>query len=68
MSRKCTACGYEHEEEWDTKAKVYTTTIGDEKFLAIETMARIKPEHSWDHSRDCYMYACPKCGTVKVEV
>jgi len=61
---KC-ICGYEHENgigedgEWNDFLK------GDEEFINIENRFQryIKGVNEY---REVYLYACPKCGTIKM--
>lgn len=62
---KC-VCGYEHEEAYRTNDGV---EIGDEKFIYVDfgRYPTIQNKHNYrDESVD--IYACPKCGTLKIDI
>lgn len=66
---KC-ICGYEKVEHWRTDDGI---GIGDEDFITIDCFGKpfetSKRKNNWNG--DCettYLYACPKCGTVKMDI
>ena len=73
---KC-ICGYENIPKWDEWAieqrleEDPTFENGDEEFLksnsTINFQLRDLDYHS-DGSSNCIIYACPKCGTLKIEI
>jgi rubredoxin len=54
---KCRACGYESEPD------------GGKYFIPVEVHALVAREANWgpDIKEDVQVYACPKCGTLKIE-
>lgn len=62
---KC-VCGYEHESGIDDKGKYQDDLIGDEEFTKI-TGVVFKDETDFFNERKVYLFACPKCGTVRME-
>lgn len=66
---KC-VCGYEHLREWQLEEG---QTTGDKEFITLQhPVIRIEDEcfDGWHGSplKDVDIYACPKCGTLKIEV
>lgn len=58
---KCTTCGYEH---------VYTDDgLKGEPFIKIKGVDfRVDTTMRWgEQSERVYLYACPECGTVRME-
>ena len=64
---KC-ICGYEHETEWNSKQRYNETIKGDEKFTEIKGTFLVKTEYDYSAPdiRQISLYACPKCGTVRI--
>lgn len=65
---KCAVCNYEYEEEYvnENGRKFYKPTIGDDEFIKINGSFTI--EGDWYGTiQEVNMYACPKCGTVRME-
>jgi acetone carboxylase gamma subunit len=63
---KC-VCGYEHTEEWDSEIKAYKTITGDSDFIEIDGKFTVNDGDPWHRNqRDIRIYACPKCGTLKI--
>ncbi len=64
---KC-VCGYERLQSWQGPTD---KEIGEDDFILLET-AVIKREKEYscgyDDKEEVYLYACPKCGTVKIEL
>lgn len=63
---KC-VCGYEKEEAWRSDDGVQK---GDEDFIYLET-AVIKIENKdsyYSDKKETSLYACPKCGMVKIDL
>lgn len=59
----CKACGYSH-------IRNYTTDIivqGDEEFFVLGNTIK-KSNDYYGHDEEVRLYACPKCGTVFIEV
>ena len=61
---KC-VCGYEYQEEWDKQKKCFLPTVGDEKFIKIDTKATVEESGYHRAQRDVALHICPKCGTVR---
>jgi ribosomal protein L37AE/L43A len=69
---KCYACGYEHDHEkkptkiWDTELCLEERS---KEFTHIDATATIKVEANYggDILSKVNLYACPKCGTVRME-
>ncbi|MCK4828476.1 hypothetical protein KA005_72770 [bacterium] len=70
---KC-LCGYERIEGWDLQNKKEETpnyVNGDSEFKRSEFPIRVKMHDGDYHSSgigDNYLYACPKCGAVKLNL
>jgi len=63
---KCYACEYEYEEDW-TKEVGTIVTKGDEKFITINGMFLVE-NSGWNGGKhEIYLYACPKCQTVRID-
>lgn len=61
---KCAACGYEKSKPWQNDDEVEKD---DEDFIQIKGVDfKAKSEVYWDDDR-VYLFACPKCSTVKME-
>ena len=63
---KC-VCGYEYtrdEMDWIDEAYVDVEDAGDEKFLKLNITATIN-KGSYGDLEEVFIYACPKCGTLK---
>jgi hypothetical protein len=79
MKMKC-ICGYEHKQEFvkhdedmikKTGREVHwETTVGDEEFITIEGTFLIRKEQSYgpDKVDEVCLWACPKCGTLKIDI
>ena len=70
---KCT-CGYEYEEEDIdySDGSIVLPQVGDEPFLKCESVYFAFPTFNKFNERTgsnvSSIYACPKCGTVKVDI
>jgi hypothetical protein len=65
---KC-LCGYEHKHGINDKGIWQENLIGNEEFIRIEgSILRVKTNNNYysDHT-DVSLFACPKCGTVRME-
>jgi rubredoxin len=60
---KCTACQYEYEEEIQGQQLVITK--GDEPFIWLGRVVGVTDN---TNSRSYNQGACPKCGTIKLEL
>ncbi len=59
---KC-ACEYEYEFDY-AKTQV---TKGDEDFILVNVVATVSQEYTTDTTvTTVRIYACPKCGTLKI--
>lgn len=56
----CKACGYSHSRNYTTNMIIQ----GDEEFFVLGNT--IKKNNYYDE--EVRLYACPKCGTVFIEV
>jgi len=59
---KCTACGYEEGNQLDCKFYSIGITKGQHGFYIDQY--NLDRTRSW--SIPVYLFACPKCGTVKM--
>ena len=66
---KCAVCKYEFEEGIGNKND-WVVLKGDDEFINIEGhFTRIKRyEYKPDEREKVNLYACPKCGTVKIDI
>lgn len=63
---KCSACQYEYEEEWK-RGGDYIVIKGDDRFIVISGTFLVE-RGGWDAGKkEIYLFACPKCKTVKIE-
>lgn len=63
---KC-VCGYEYSEGLDDNAN-WGVLAGDKKFLVIKGAFLLQPTASWEDEYNVPLFACPKCGTVKINI
>jgi hypothetical protein len=61
---KC-ICGYEHQSGFDD-GEWKENIIGDERFIKVDGVIFMRDMHTNEEDR-VYLYACPKCGTVRME-
>lgn len=64
---KCAACNYEYElNSWDEGYKK------DDDFIYLSMSNEIKlisqSSAMWEDPKTHNLYACPKCGTLKIQV
>jgi len=59
---KC-VCGYEYEEGYGD-----AETVGDEEFIRIDIKATRESSGWHGDLINVYIYACPKCGTLKCDL
>lgn len=66
----CKACGHEYEETWDSKINDIVNVFGTEPFVKITGTFLKEDETSWGakNIQEIDLYACPKCGTVKIKM
>lgn len=70
---KC-VCGYEYDEEWNSEERRYVVILGDKPFIRLYTSNDIKvyykrrSDYYSNGEEEVSLYACPKCGTVKVDI
>lgn len=58
----CKACGYVYADRWTEKG--LEIIKGDDEFIELEEVVK---KGIYDNTL-VKMYACPKCGTVHIEV
>lgn len=61
---KC-LCGYEKIEKWNSEDG---EEVGDEKFILVNfgLYPQVRRDYFEDYKIE--VYACPKCGTLKIDV
>lgn len=64
--KQCRACGYEYAEEYNRDG-YYDAVIGDKDFIELGVTTR-KGDDYYERVTETRLYACPKCGTVHIEV
>lgn len=70
MNMKC-ACGYECEISWENKYREFVKVKGDEEFIETKIQCYINPDWALGYSsrtEERTVYACPKCGTLKINI
>jgi hypothetical protein len=66
---KC-ICGYEKLEDWQTDDN---KAVGDEDFIRIDCFGKAFEtdkkcnDYYGNEYRKAFLFACPKCGTVRME-
>lgn len=68
MNMKC-ACGYECEITYKNKYEEFIK--GDEQFIETKIQCYIIPNWASSYSsrtEEKTVYACPKCGTLKINI
>jgi len=64
---KC-VCSYEHQNGINDKGDWQENLVGDEEFVRIEgSVFRVKTDSYYLEYKDVSLFACPKCGTVRME-
>lgn len=64
---KC-ICGYAHEDGIDDNGDWQKNLIGDKKFIQIRGNFFIEDDYSYHRDEErISLYACPKCGTVRMD-
>lgn len=63
---KC-VCGYEYEDKWNPAGKKYDIIKGDKKFVRIDGFFTIGQNDYYHRTVAVGLYACPKCGTIRME-
>lgn len=64
---KC-VCGYEHQTKWNQELEFGETVVGDKPFEEIRgNFTRIARDTYSRHIVDVTLYACPKCGTIRMD-
>lgn len=61
---KCAACGYEYVDNWNREDDYKG---GHDEFICVQGNFFYKPFYSFDEKR-VNIYACPNCGTLKVDL
>lgn len=65
---KC-LCGYEHQDGINDKGDWQKNLIGDTAFIRIDgSILRAKTNSYFSEYKDVSLFACPKCGTVQMEL
>ena len=68
---KCAACGYEYEQRYGGGMNGTEEIVvkGDDKFVRIGGhFTRPESSHGYCSAlQEVQLYACPKCGTVRME-
>jgi len=63
---KC-VCGYEHRHgEWDPETQKVIHESDGEKFTYIKGTFLVENTGWHGGTREVSLYACPKCGTIKL--
>ena len=60
-------CGYVYEEKLGTKYYEREGLKGEEEFIELGTTTK-KCNDYYDRVEETRLYACPKCGTVQIEL
>ena len=69
---KC-LCGYEKVNDWRLEGRLKDEPNfknGGEDFKSSQHSIRFEmsePNYQYDGVEDKYLYACPKCGTIKID-
>jgi len=65
---KCQACTYEYEPSYDNKYNEITLK-GHKPFIKIYGTFLIENDPDWGltHKEEIDIYACPECGTLRLE-
>ena len=62
----CSICGYKHTKEMGVHGKAIE---GDDEFIEMEDVLHSQKRSSYfSDIRSHSVYACPKCGTLQIEV
>jgi len=61
MNFKCSACGYEYEENWNHMREEIIK--GDQKFIRIKGSFHIENDYYGGEQR-VNLIACPKCSAI----
>ncbi len=64
--KQCKACGYAYAEKYNNDG-YYEAVIGDEQFIELGLTTK-KGNDYFETVREERLYACPKCGTVHIEI
>lgn len=64
--KQCKACGYAYAGEFN-KDGYYEAVIGDKDFIELGLTTK-KSDGYFESVREERLYACPKCGTVHIEI
>ena len=65
--KECKACGYMYEEIFPKGGDYYEVVKGDEPFIELGLTTK-KGNDYYARVEETRLYACPKCGTVHIEV
>lgn len=66
MTIKCKVCDYGKSEDWENEDG---KPRGNKSFIEIKGIEfKVDAEMRWgEQSKPVYLYACPECGTVRME-
>jgi acetone carboxylase gamma subunit len=64
--KQCKACGYAYAKKYNNNG-YYEAVIGDKDFIELGLTIK-KGYYSYESVSEERLYACPKCGTVHIEI
>ena len=64
--KQCKSCGYAYAEEYNDGG-YYEAVVGDTEFIELGLTTR-KGDDYFETVSEVRLYACPKCGTVHIEL
>lgn len=64
---KCGACNYLYEEEWNREDSEMVIKEGDDEFITIHGVFLVDNSGWHKGKHEVYLFACPKCGTIRIE-
>lgn len=64
---RCVVCDYKYKEPTEIEDKIQLVSDDIEGFVKIEGNFIIKTGYYKNFIDEVSLYACPKCGTVKME-
>ncbi|MCR4434845.1 MAG: hypothetical protein QHH06_04845 [Clostridiales bacterium] len=62
---KCAVCNYRYKEPDETSKDQKLVSDGEKEFIKVINSFHRKAEDG--HLDEVYLFACPKCGTVRLE-
>lgn len=60
-------CGYEYKDKWNPAGMNYDILKGDEEFIRVDGSFTISRNDCYHRTVAVGLYACPKCGTIRME-